>query len=113
MKKVLLLCLAIMACTVNAPANAQIAPNPRECIMSGIIVLGGDWCPPCRRLRTWLNERGIQYEAYDIRANPKARDIYWLIVRQIQNEGVPMIIFPDMEVMIGFEVGYMSRKTCR
>jgi glutaredoxin len=43
-------------------AQPAVAPEPQ----ADVILYCTAWCPGCRRARTWLKERGIQYVEVDI-----------------------------------------------
>lgn len=38
----------------------------------GIVLYCTSWCPDCKRVRRWLEERGMQYAEYDIDVEPGA-----------------------------------------
>lgn len=38
----------------------------------GVIVYTTAWCGFCKKLKRWLDQRGVRYEAKDIEKNPKA-----------------------------------------
>jgi glutaredoxin len=63
-----------------------------------------DWCPVCKRARSWLLANGISFEELDVDRNESAR------LRQLSlnpKGGVPTIDV-DGEVMIGFGPEHMQ-----
>jgi glutaredoxin len=43
--------------------------------MEPITMYGSDWCPDCRRAKTFLKERGINFREVDIEQDPDAEEI--------------------------------------
>jgi len=43
--------------------------------MKTVVVYGADWCPDCVRSKRFLQERGIEFEWYDIQAHHELADI--------------------------------------
>lgn len=56
-------------------------------------VYGANWCPDCRRAKTFLGEQRIPYEWIDLEAHPEAVEI----VERINGgrRTIPTIVFPD------------------
>lgn len=43
--------------------------------MGPIIIYGTGWCPDCRRVKTFLKERGVQFEEINIEQDIEAEGI--------------------------------------
>ena len=58
-----------------------------------VTVYGTTWCSDCVRSKTFLGERGIEYEWIDIDTQPDLQDY----VKRLNNgtQIVPTIVFPD------------------
>lgn len=73
--------------------------QPAESSSSGIIrMYGANWCPDCRRAKTFFGEQRIHYDYIDIEQHPEA-------VAEVEriNKGmrsIPTIVFPDGSVLV-------------
>jgi thioredoxin reductase (NADPH) len=43
--------------------------------MEPITMYGSAWCPDCRRAKSFLKERGIEFREVDIERDPEAEEI--------------------------------------
>jgi glutaredoxin len=43
--------------------------------MEPITIYSTRWCPDCRRAKTFLKERGVEFREVDIEENPSAEEI--------------------------------------
>ncbi len=68
-------------------------PNP-----SIITMYGADWCPDCRRAKTYFNKHKIEYENVDVDSVPEADSF----VKKLNNgmRIIPTIVFPNGEIMV-------------
>lgn len=58
-------------------------------------------CPYCKKLKTWMEEKGYDYEEYDVADNQdKAKEM----IERTGQRGVPQTFIGDTEV-IGFRPG--------
>ncbi len=58
----------------EAAANEPAEPVPDDLPHGGIVMYCSSWCSDCRKARTWLKERNLEYTEVDIYANAKAAD---------------------------------------
>lgn len=61
--------------------------------MQNVILIGADWCPDCRRAKTFLSQHRVPYEYINLETNPEATSEV-----ESRNDGkriIPTIIFPD------------------
>ncbi|MBM66572.1 MAG: hypothetical protein CMH55_10095 [Myxococcales bacterium] len=58
----------------------------------GVIVYTTAWCGFCTKLKRWLDQRGVRYEAKDIEKNPKAGAELQMKLKKagLQAGGVPV-----------------------
>jgi glutaredoxin len=56
------------------------------------VLYEASWCPDCRRVRSFLDERGIKYTAVDAGKDPKAYAFLEQILRRVR---LPAVFFPD------------------
>ena len=59
---------------------------------SPITMYGAEWCIDCRRAKTLLDTRGVDYEYIDLEAVPAAADAALAISGRTN---IPVITFPD------------------
>jgi len=57
-----------------------------------VMIYSADWCPDCRRVRAYLDERGIKYTQVDTAKDPKAYQFLEQILRRVR---LPTLFFPD------------------
>lgn len=62
-------------------------------------------CGYCNQLKSWLNEKGIEFEEFNVQVDDEARDF---IVRKSGQMGVPVTIISDKdgkneELVLGFD----------
>ena len=56
------------------PAQPEKAKDEDEIPTGGIVVYCTRWCKDCRKVRAWLEERGLEYAEVDIDYNMAARN---------------------------------------
>lgn len=56
------------------------------------------WCPYCKKMRAYLNTRGVSYEDYDIEKDAQARVRH----RQYGATGVPLLVVDGKSLGSGF-----------
>jgi glutaredoxin-like protein len=63
-----------------------------------ITMYGADWCPDCRRAKTYFNKHKIEYENVDVDSVPEADSF----VKKLNNgmRIIPTIVFPNGEIMV-------------
>jgi len=59
---------------------------------SPITMYGAEWCIDCRRAKTLLDAKGVDYEYIDLEAIPSAADAALAISGRTK---IPVITFPD------------------
>lgn len=59
----------------------------------GITMYGADWCGDCRRSKTFLIERGIEFDWVDLEARPE--EIEQVLSRNDGRRVIPTIVFED------------------
>ena len=62
-----------------------------------IVMYSTTWCPDCRRSKTFLAKRKIEYNEVDI---GKDRDAFAFIEKLTRRVRIPTIIFPDGSILI-------------
>jgi glutaredoxin len=62
-----------------------------------VIMYATDWCPHCKRARTFFERHGIAYVEYDVERNGNA----WRENKKLGGGGVPTIVVGD-DVVRGF-----------
>ncbi len=62
--------------------------------------------PHCKRAKSFLVEKGIEFEEYDVRDDQNAREE---MVRRSGQMGVPVIIIGD-EIVVGFDIELLKEK---
>lgn len=68
--------------SVDAKTNESAANYP------DVIMYGTDWCPYCKKARTYFKSNGINFIEYDIEKNDFAKRMYDLL----GGKGVPLIL---------------------
>jgi len=73
-------------------------PNHFNLNPSIITMYGADWCPDCRRAKTYFNKHKIEYENVDVDSVPEADSF----VKKLNNgmRIIPTIVFPNGEIMV-------------
>lgn len=63
-----------------------------------IKIYGADWCPDCRRSKSFLQEHRVPYQWIDVDQDTDAQDY----VRQVNNGRriIPTILFPDGSILV-------------
>lgn len=57
-----------------------------------IVLYSAEWCPDCRRVRAYLDSRGIPYSEVDAGKDPQAYNFLERILRRVR---LPALFFPD------------------
>ena len=57
-----------------------------------LVLYGAEWCPDCRRVRAFLDGRGINYTEVDAGKDPQAYAFLEKILRRVR---LPALFFPD------------------
>lgn len=61
--------------------------------MSEITLYGAEWCADCRRSKSLLNDRGVEYTYVDLEAQPDAVEV--VLERNEGRRVIPTIVFSD------------------
>lgn len=64
-----------------------------------IIEYGAEWCPWCRKLKTFLESHKIKFEYKDVQNNPKFGEE---LVNLTKQNGIPVLVVGN-EYVIGFD----------
>jgi len=67
--------------------------------MANVIVYSTPMCPWCKKLKSYLDEKNVEYEDIDVSSNQEAAHE---MMHKSGQMGVP-VIFIDEEMMIGFD----------
>ena len=59
---------------------------------SVVVLYTADWCPDCRRVRSYLDDRGISYMEVNAGKDAKAYEFLERILRRVR---LPAVFFPD------------------
>lgn len=86
----------------SEPADWEIAAARKRV---PVVMYSTDWCGVCRRARAYFQEKGIQYEEYDVDNNAQARADYELLNPR---RSVPTIKIAD-EIIVGFSAVSVER----
>lgn len=63
-----------------------------------ITVYGADWCPDCRRAKSLLDERKVQYSWVDIDKDREGEK--FVINTNRGNRSIPTIVFGDGSILV-------------
>ena len=64
-----------------------------------------DWCPPCNKLKKYLDKKGIDYEVVTVADNKEEREE----VLKISGQRSVPVLTVDEEVLVGFEKEEVDR----
>lgn len=73
--------------------------------MKKVIIYSTPTCVYCRMAKDWFDEKGIQYQEYDLSQDAVKRDE---VVKKTGQMAVPVIEVGD-EIVIGFDKGRLSK----
>lgn len=89
--------LSLLAVSVTFPTSASASPAC-EGRANKVYMFETSWCTWCRTARTFLDANGIDYDAFDIGQNRRARET---LVRLTEQIGVPTFVVCD-KVLQGY-----------
>lgn len=61
------------------------------------LLYGADWCPDCRRAKSWLRRHDVPFVEYDTAADPAVRDRAATIAG---GPNIPVVVTPDGAVLV-------------
>jgi glutaredoxin len=61
-------------------------------------IFGADWCPDCRRTKSWLRRHDVPFTSYDTEADPSLRERAAAIAGG--RTGIPVVVTPDGTVLV-------------
>ena len=64
-----------------------------------VVVHSAEWCPWCERVKEFLREHGIEFEEKNVEIKENGEEL----VRISGQEGIPVTVVNDKEVIIGFD----------
>jgi glutaredoxin-like YruB-family protein len=73
--------------------------------MKQVKVYSTPTCPWCRKTKEYLNNKGIQFENFDVSTDRAKADEMTKLTGQM---GVPVIVI-DKEIVIGFDTAKMDK----
>jgi len=63
-------------------------------------------CPPCRVLKSFLSERGFEFEERDVSVDAEARED---LVTKYNSRSTPTLVIDEDEVLIGFDPDHLEQ----
>jgi glutaredoxin len=61
-------------------------------------IFGADWCPDCRRTKSWLRRHDVPFTVFDTEADPSLRERAAAIAGG--RTGIPVVVTPDGTVLV-------------
>jgi mycoredoxin len=65
----------------KSPGHPGLGPDERQPSLEPIIVYGARWGPDCWRVKSFLKQRGVEFEEVDIETDSSAEEI---VIRAIK-----------------------------
>jgi len=70
-----------------------------------VVVYSTPTCPYCKRVKHYLDQKGISYVEHNVAENEKAAQE---MMRKTKQMGVPVIVIDD-EIVVGFDQALLDR----
>ncbi|MBL7124478.1 MAG: glutathione S-transferase N-terminal domain-containing protein [Dehalococcoidales bacterium] len=65
-----------------------------------VVVYSTPTCPYCKRVKHYLDQKGISYVEHNVAEDKKAAQE---MMRKTKQMGVPVIVIDDDEIVVGFD----------
>jgi glutaredoxin-like YruB-family protein len=65
-----------------------------------VVVYSTPTCPYCKRVKHYLDQKGISYVEHNVAEDEKAAQE---MMRKTKQMGVPVIVIDDDEIVVGFD----------
>lgn len=78
-------------------------PVPEAATMQPVVVYSASWCGVCRRVKGFLQSKGVSYRDYDVETSRKGREDF----RRMNGRSVPIILVGEQR-MNGFNQGTLT-----